>query len=78
MLRKYFWNLLIAIDQLFNAILLGDPDQTISGRLGNYLEYNTSTWQYKIANVICWFLRKLDKNHCKKSIEIDEGKDRII
>ncbi len=78
MLKKYFWNVLIGIDQLANAMLFGDPDQTISGRLGKYLGYDKSTWQYKIANVVCWFLRKIDKNHCKNAIEKDEGKDAII
>lgn len=34
MIRRYFLNLLIAIDQLFNAITFGDPDETISSRLG--------------------------------------------
>lgn len=31
---KYIWNLLIAIDQLFNTILGGDPDETMSSRMG--------------------------------------------
>lgn len=78
MLKKYFWNLLIAIDQLFNTILFGDPDETISGRLGRWLELPKETWRYKVASVICGLLRKIDANHCKKSIERDEGKDSLI
>ena len=31
-ITKYFWNLLIALDQLANTILAGDPDETISSR----------------------------------------------
>ena len=34
LIRKYLRNLLVAIDQLLNTILGGDPDETISSRLG--------------------------------------------
>lgn len=34
MVKRYIWNLLIAIDQLFNALLFGDPDETLSSRMG--------------------------------------------
>jgi len=64
---KYIWNLLIAIDQLANTVLLGDPDETISSRAGK--RQDTQTW----AKYLCWILNKIDKNHCKKSIELDEG-----
>lgn len=37
MLKKYLYNILISLDQLGNTILGGDPDETISSRLGkNY------------------------------------------
>ena len=72
MLGKYIWNILIAIDQLANAILGGDPDETISSRAGK--QQGKTMW----ANVLCWFLNKLDTGHCKDAIEEDEGKDEII
>lgn len=78
MLSKYFWNLLIAIDQLFNTILLGDPDETISSRLGKWLELPKEKWRYKVAKVICKGLRRLDSRHCRKSVEADEGDRAII
>jgi len=78
MLKRYFWNLLIAIDQLFNTILFGDPDETISSRLGKWLGLPKEKWRYKVANIICKGLRKINKNHCKRSIEEDEGKRAII
>ena len=34
MIFKYFLNVLIGVDQLGNTILGGDPDETISSRLG--------------------------------------------
>lgn len=68
---KYCWNVLISIDQLANAILAGDPDETISSRAGKV--QHTSRW----AKYLCWTLNKLDTNHCKDAIENDEGKDSI-
>ena len=70
-LCKYIWNVLIAIDQLFNALFGGDPDETISSRAGK--RQGKSKW----ATGLCWFLNKLDTNHCKESIELDEGDDQL-
>ena len=69
---KYFWNVLIAIDQLCNTILGGDPDETISSRAGK--KQHDQAW----ARMLCKLLHKLDMNHCKDSIEEDEGKDETI
>jgi hypothetical protein len=72
LLILYFRNVLVAIDQLFNAILFGDPDETISSRLGKNRK------KCSICNFICKFLDKIDKRHCSKSIEKDEGFRDII
>ena len=77
-LKKYFWNILISIDQLFNTILFGDPDETMSSRFGKWLDKPENTIRYKIASVICYFLRKIDPNHCRRSIEKDEGDRAVI
>ena len=37
-MNRYFFNLLIAIDQLLNALMGGDPDETISSRMGKYVQ----------------------------------------
>lgn len=71
-LCKYIWNVLIAIDQLANTILGGDPDETISSRAGKRQE--EQTW----AKCLCWLLDKIDKKHCQKSIEIDEGENSTL
>jgi hypothetical protein len=69
---KYIYNILIAIDQLFNTIFGGDPDETISSRLGkNYRD----TWMEKFVD---WLFRKKTSNHCENAIESDEGKDSIL
>ena len=76
--KKYFWNVLIGIDQLANAILLGDPDETISSRLGKWLTLPQSTWRYKVAKPICKLLHIADPNHCGTSVEEDEGDDAVV
>jgi len=65
---KYFWNLLISIDQFFNTLFGGNPDETISSRAGK-ARYKGKKW----GCILCWFLDKIDKNHCEKNIELDEG-----
>jgi len=64
---NYFWNILIAIDQFFNAVLGGNPDETISSRAGK-AKREGKLWGGYLCNV----LDKLDKNHCEKSVEEDE------
>lgn len=66
--KQYFWNLLISIDQLGNALLAGNPDETLSSRMGKAVRDGRCIGCYWI----CRFLHVLDKNHCQKSIEDDE------
>ena len=78
-LKKYFWNLLIAFDQGANAICGGDPDETISSRMGKWARdgKNNSGLKkpsYQIANFV---VELFEKDHFAKSIEEDEGKDEI-
>jgi len=65
--KKYFLNILISLDQLANTIAGGDPDETISSRCGKR--------EIGICRYLCLMLQKLDKEHCKKNIEKDEGRD---
>lgn len=69
----YFWNFLVAIDQLANTLLGGDPDETMSSRMGK----NVRAGKCKLCKVICYFLNKIDPNHCEKSIEPDEGSRQV-
>jgi len=76
MIKKYLHNLIIAIDQLANTILGGDPDMTISGRLGrNYKD----SWMRKTVDwMFSW--QKRPGGHCSNAEwwEQDEGKDAIL
>lgn len=71
-LCKYFWNVLIAIDQLVNTIFGGDPDETVSSRSGKRQE--EQLW----AKYLCKLLNIFESEHCKKSIEEDEGKNQVL
>ena len=72
-LSRYVWNILISIDQFFNTIFGGDPDETISSRCGKWLYLPHSTLRWKVAYGLCRVLHMIDKNHCIKTIEHDEG-----
>ncbi len=70
-MRKYLYNILIGIDQLTNAILGGDPDETISSRMGKHLAKRDCL----LCNLLCALLNKIQPGHCLKAIEKDEGKN---
>jgi hypothetical protein len=78
-MRRYLYNLLIAADQFVNVIFLGDPDETISSRLGKWARAKgrddlphsyPATWLY-------WFLDGIDYGHSEDAIEEDEGRNQI-
>lgn len=66
LIKKYVWNVLIAIDQLGNALTGGDPDETISSRTAKLRD----RWPWKYLG---WLLEKIDPGHLDKSLECDEG-----
>lgn len=70
-MMRYFWNLLIALDQLLNAILLGDPDETISSRAAKRAD--KSGWR-ELGHFLEW----IDPGHLKRSLEPDEGDDATL
>lgn len=74
-LGRYLFNILVAIDQFVNTILGGDPDETISSRLGKIMAKRKH--RCVVCRWVCWFLDKIDPNHCANSIEEDEGKNAV-
>lgn len=68
-MKRYFWNILISIDQFFNTFFGGDPDETISSRMGKRVKKGD-----RLSKILWMFLNLLDEGHCEKSIEEDEGK----
>ena len=77
---RYVCNLLVAMDQLVNTFFGGDPDETISSRLGKWARYRREKRGLKrpiyiIANFV---VEIFQRDHFKKSIEEDEGKNKTI
>lgn len=79
-MKKYLWSIFIALDQLANTFLGGDPDETISSRLGKWSQKyeDTNNWRWLIAKPLCSILGFIDPNHCQSSIELDEGNNHTI
>lgn len=71
-LKRYFWNILLWIDQGLNTLTGGDPDETVSSRAAK-AKRNGRRWGCVLCKVLNWF----DRNHCEKSIEEDEGKNAV-
>lgn len=67
-MKQYIWNILVSLNQFFNTVFFGDPDETISSRAGKAAK-KKERW----ACVLCRLLNWLEKDHCTKSIEPDEG-----
>ncbi len=80
MIGKYLLNILISIDQLGNTFAGGDPDETISSRLGKLkLKHKGSIpWTRPLSKIIDYGLDKIDPNHSIDAIEEDEGSDALI
>lgn len=76
MITKYLKNILISFDQFINTLAGGDPDETISARLGR-------NWQGTLAErFVDWMFKWQNRpgGHCENAHwwEQDEGKDQIL
>lgn len=60
---RYLWGLLVAIDQVFNALFAGYADETISYRAA-IAKRRGERW----GCVLCKLLDKIDPDHCNKTI----------
>lgn len=67
-MKRYLFNLLLALDQFVNAILLGDPDETLSSRCGKKHPKAAAL----IDRIFAW-----DPRHCVNSAEPDEGQNAL-
>ena len=70
--RAYCLDLWVSSDQHVNALFVGNPDQTISGRVG-YLAMQGSTG-YKFAEKVIntlFYITTREENHCANCIEWD-------
>lgn len=66
-MRRYLRNIVIALDQLLNAILGGWADETISSRSWRWHKDGIRSWPYHVIDFIAFLLG--DKDHCFNSFE---------
>jgi hypothetical protein len=67
----YLIGILIGVDQLFNALFAGNPDETISSRLGRKKRKfggRIPFHRHPLASAIDWFLERIDPGHSVESI----------
>jgi hypothetical protein len=71
LIKLYIFNLLLGLDQFVNTVLLGDPDDSISGRCGRAVASGKPKyWVLIFSKVIDWGALKIagQKDHCLDSI----------
>lgn len=73
-IKKYLWNIAISFDQFINTLFGGDMDETISSRMGKHLVKHD---RCPFCLFLCKLLNYIQKDHCVKAIEVDEGKDQV-
>lgn len=72
---RYSLRVLISIDQFGNTLAGGNPDETISSRIGKMKRRYGGfiPWRRPVVKIIDWGLERLDKDHTIEAIEDDEG-----
>ena len=71
MLSRWTYGVLIGIDQLGNAILGGNPDETISSRIGRLKDNNGGTISsgYPVTRLVDNLLEWLQPGHSHNAVE---------
>jgi hypothetical protein len=64
--RSRLMRFLLVLDQMGNVLFWnGSQDETISSHIGRRIAQDKATWFDK---KLCCFLKKLEHNHCNKSL----------
>ena len=64
--RRRWFRFLLALDQMLNVIFWnGSQDETVSSHIGRRIREGKATWFDK---KLCCLLKKLEHNHCNKSL----------
>jgi hypothetical protein len=70
---RYWFNLLIAFDQVVNTIFNGDPDETISARSWRL----RARFPFNILHLLIDRLFFLEDNHCYKSYLAETNRKQL-
>jgi hypothetical protein len=75
MIKIYFYNLFLSLDQAINALLGGDCDQSLSGRIGFAMKRDPKWFVIPLAwlNDSFYFWTAGIENHSIESIEPEES-----
>lgn len=73
-MKDYLLGVLIGIDQLGNALAYGDPDETISSRIGRIKRRHGGQVprRYLVARILDRVLDRIDPGHCIDAIERED------
>jgi hypothetical protein len=74
-LIQFLYNLGLGIDQFVNVLLLGDPDESLSGRMGRAILSGRPKWWVKPcakANDWLWLVLVGEKDHSINAVEPEE------
>ena len=72
--KKYWYHLAIAFDQLGNAIAGGNPDSTISARIGYNVEHDGHWIWFMLQEIVDWTFRPIDgPEHCRQAYDADKN-----
>ena len=64
--RTRLMRFILVLDQMANVVFWnGSQDETVSSHIGRRIEKGEATWFDK---KLCCFLKRLEKNHCNKSL----------
>lgn len=83
-MSAYFHNLFLAVDQLVNTIIGGDPDETFSSRVGKCQRGDHGLWIRVLARPLALVINLLfiwqgwKFDHCQRCIEDDEGQRELV
>ena len=77
---RYVLNVLIAIDQLGNALVGGDPDETLSSQVGKWMrrgehgDKGALYWRWRAFRDFIERIGLFPRSHWEEAIEPDEGR----
>jgi hypothetical protein len=79
-LLQYVFNLFIGLDQFLNVITCGDPDETVSSRLGRIKRANNGKipWRRPMAKLTDKLLDVIQPGHSLNAIEPGRGNHGLI
>ena len=66
--RDWWQKVLVALDQLANALAGGWPDETISSRAWRWEKNGTRAWTRKVIDALFFW----DAEHCRESYESEK------